>query len=164
MIKVLSLMIVATLDWRSEILDSRCTSPVLTGGRGIGMAVLNDLKEGDPQKYEVVVDFRERLVSGTFLPSMSDTGCITFQSGERHPGKPLYEVSFRIGNSDHSRPVGIYTRMLGEFGGQRFDAELENLVVAIPPLIGRDTAGATSSWSAVNEQTRGIGGGGFSRN
>ena len=39
---------------------------------GIGMAVLNDLKDDDPQKYQVVVDFRERLVSGALLPSMSD--------------------------------------------------------------------------------------------
>ena len=48
------------------------SSPNVRRTGGIGMAVLNDLKEGDPQKYEVVVDFRERLVSGTFLPSMSD--------------------------------------------------------------------------------------------
>ena len=39
---------------------------------GIGMTVLNDLRESDPQKYEVVVDFRERLISGALLPSMSD--------------------------------------------------------------------------------------------
>lgn len=51
----------------------------------------------------------------------------------------------------------VYTErrfeMLGEFGGQRFDAELET-------AHGRDTA-----TFLVNEQTRGIGGaGGFSRN
>ena len=50
----------------------------------------------------------------------------------------------------------VYTErrfeMLGEFGGQRFDAELET-------AHGRDTA-----TFLVNEQTRGISGGGFSRN
>ncbi len=51
----------------------------------------------------------------------------------------------------------VYTErrfeMLGEFGGQRFDAEIET-------ARGRDTA-----TFLVNEQTRGIGGGGgFSRN
>ncbi len=50
----------------------------------------------------------------------------------------------------------VYTdqrfEMLGELGGQRFDAELETMQ-------GRDTA-----TFLVNEQTRGIGGGGFSRN
>ena len=39
---------------------------------GIGMAVLNDLKESDPQKYAAMADFRERLVSGTFLHSMNE--------------------------------------------------------------------------------------------
>lgn len=48
------------------------SSPNVRRVNGIGMAVLNDLKAGDPQKYEAIVDFRERLVSGTFLPSMSD--------------------------------------------------------------------------------------------
>ena len=51
----------------------------------------------------------------------------------------------------------VYTErrfeMLGEFGGQRFDAELET-------VRGRDTA-----TFLVNEQTHGAGGGvGFSRN
>ena len=48
------------------------TSPSVRKTDGIGMTVINELKRGDPQKYEVVVDIRERLVSGTFLPSMSD--------------------------------------------------------------------------------------------
>lgn len=39
---------------------------------GIGVAILNGLREVDPPKYELVADFRERLVSGTLLRSMSD--------------------------------------------------------------------------------------------
>ena len=50
----------------------------------------------------------------------------------------------------------VYTErrfeMLGEFGGQRFDVELET------------TEGRDSGTFLVNEQTTGLGGGGFSRN
>ena len=50
----------------------------------------------------------------------------------------------------------VYTErrfeMLGEFGGQRFDVELET------------TQGRDSGTFLVNEQTTGIGGGGFPRN
>lgn len=38
----------------------------------IGMGVLNDLRDSDPQKHAVVADFRERLISGSLLKSMSE--------------------------------------------------------------------------------------------
>ena len=38
----------------------------------IGMGVLNDLRERDPSKHSLVAEFRERLISGTFLKTMPD--------------------------------------------------------------------------------------------
>ena len=38
----------------------------------IGMGVLNELRESDPQKHAAIAEFRERLISGTLLQSMND--------------------------------------------------------------------------------------------
>ena len=38
----------------------------------IGMGVLNELRESDPEKHAAVAEFRERLISGSLLKSMME--------------------------------------------------------------------------------------------
>ena len=47
-------------------------TPKVRNPGNAGTAVLNDLKDKDPQKYTVLADFRERLVSGSILRSLSE--------------------------------------------------------------------------------------------
>jgi hypothetical protein len=38
----------------------------------IGMGVLNELRDSDPQKHAIVADFRERLIAGSLLKTMNE--------------------------------------------------------------------------------------------